>query len=207
MRFDQRPLFRYALAVLFAAALVNPAIAQLSPAVAAGPGSADPARNASPPVIRIDNFGSINASYYRGAQPKGSDYADLAAFGIKTVIDLQADGDNADEAGLVQAAGMNFFRIPMSTRVPPTPEQVATFLEIVNDPARQPVYVHCKGGKHRTGVMTAIYRMEKDGWTAAQAFGEMKQYKFGMDVLHPEFKSFVFRYRPTRLAASAPAMR
>jgi protein tyrosine/serine phosphatase len=76
----------------------------------------------------------------------------------------------------------------------------------VNDPARQPVYLHCKGGKHRTGVMTAIYRMEKDGWTAEQSFREMKQYKFGMDILHPEFKSFVFRYRPTTLAASAPAM-
>jgi Tyrosine phosphatase family len=54
-----------------------------------------------------------------------------------------------------------FYRIPMTTRVPPTREQLALFLGIVNDPVRQPVYVHCKGGKHRTGVMTAVYRMER----------------------------------------------
>jgi tyrosine-protein phosphatase SIW14 len=89
---------------------------------------------------------------------------------------------------------MRFYRIPMMTRVPPTAEQLAMFRDIVNDPAQQPVFVHCKGGKHRTGVMTAVYRMENDGWTAAQAFKEMKDYKFGLDFLHPEFKAFVFSY-------------
>jgi protein tyrosine/serine phosphatase len=92
---------------------------------------------------------------------------------------------------------MNFHRIPMTAHVPPDAEQIATFLGIVNDPALQPVYVHCKGGTHRTGVMTAIYRMENEGWTAEHAFREMKQNKFGWDILHPEFKSFVFRYKPT----------
>jgi protein tyrosine/serine phosphatase len=149
--------------------------------------------------IRIDNFGRINGTYYRGEQPKGRDYTDLAALGIKTVIDLQADGDNHNEQALVEAEGMTFYRIPMTTRVAPTFEQLTEFLQIVNDPAQQPVYVHCKGGKHRTGVMTAVYRMEQDAWTADQAFREMKRYKFGMDFLHPEFKRFVYRYQPGAL--------
>ncbi len=148
----------------------------------------------SVPNIRIGNFGRISAGYYRGEQPYGRDYADLAALGIKTVIDLQADGENYDEPQLVEAAGMRFYRIPMMTRVPPTAEQLALFRDIVNDPAQQPVFVHCKGGKHRTGVMTAVYRMENDGWTADRAFKEMKDYKFGLDFLHPEFKAFVFSY-------------
>src|SRR5262249_56462574 len=38
--------------------------------------------------IRIDNFGRINDNYYRGAQPDARDYADLAALGDKTLIDL-----------------------------------------------------------------------------------------------------------------------
>ncbi len=154
--------------------------------------------------IRIDNFGQANANYYRGEQPQGRDYADLAALGIRTVIDLQADGDNVDEPQRVEAAGMKFYRIPMTTHVAPTSEQLASFRQIVNDPANQPVYVHCAGGRHRTGVMTAVYRMEQDGWTADQAFDEMKQYKFGWDFLHPEFKEFVYGYqadRPVRAAA------
>jgi protein tyrosine/serine phosphatase len=55
--------------------------------------------------------------------------------------------------------------------------------------------VHCVGGRHRTGVMTAAYRMTHDGWTPDRAFAEMKQYKFGADFLHPELKAFVFSYR------------
>jgi hypothetical protein len=38
--------------------------------------------------------------------------------------------------------------------------------------------------------------MENDGWSADRAFAEMKRYKFGMDVLHPEFKQFVYAYQP-----------
>src|SRR4029079_18854634 len=62
--------------------------------------------------IRIGNFGKINNNYYRGAQPKGSDYRDLAALGVKTIIDLQRDGPS-NEAGLVTGVGMKFFRIGM----------------------------------------------------------------------------------------------
>jgi tyrosine-protein phosphatase SIW14 len=152
--------------------------------------------------IRIDNFGRINANYYRGAQPQGRDYADLAAVGVKTVIDLTAEGD-ASEPGLVKNAGMAFHRIPMTTHETPSEEKLAQFLELVNDPANQPVYVHCQGGRHRTGVMTAVYRMTADAWTPDRAFSEMKDYKFGADFLHPEFKHFVYAYRADSHAAVA----
>ncbi len=153
-------------------------------------------------TIRIDNFGRVDSTYYRGAQPRGHDYADLAALGVRTIIDLTKDGDPS-EGGMVQAAGMKFYRIPMTTRETPPSSTVAQFLQIVDDPANQPVYVHCQGGRHRTGVMTAVYRMTNDGWSADQAFAEMKKYKFGADFLHPEFKSFVYAYRPAAAAVRA----
>jgi len=152
--------------------------------------------------IRIDNFGRVNATYYRGAQPEGRDYADLHAAGVKTVIDLTEDGE-AQEGAIVQDLGMKFYRIPMTTHETPSTEKINQFLTLVNDPSNQPVYVHCQGGRHRTGVMTAVYRMTGEGWTADRAFAEMKQYKFGMDFLHQEFKDFVMTYRPTRDAAPA----
>jgi hypothetical protein len=39
-----------------------------------------------------------------------------------------------------------------------------------------------------------IPMIRNDGWTAEQAFREMKQYEFGWDFLHPEFKKFVYAY-------------
>jgi protein tyrosine/serine phosphatase len=149
--------------------------------------------------IRIDNFGRVSPTYYRGAQPQGRDFADLAAIGVKTVIDLAAEGDPAEEAH-AKSAGMQFVRIPMTTHEVPGPATIARFLALVNDAANQPVYVHCIGGRHRTGVMTALYRMTADAWTPVQAFSEMKQYKFGADFLHPEFKAFVMGFA----AAAAP---
>ena len=147
-------------------------------------------------AVRIDNFGRVDASLYRGAQPEGRDYADLKALGVKTIVNLTSDDAEQDEKSMTEGAGMSYFQIPMSTHTPPTAAQLSEFLGIVNDPANQPVFVHCVGGRHRTGVMTASYRMTHEGWTADQAFKEMKQYKFGADMLHPEFKDFVYHYRP-----------
>jgi protein tyrosine/serine phosphatase len=175
----------------------------------AGPAAAQPGNGAASTLvnvstIRIDNFGRINANYFRGAQPKGHDYADLAALGVKTVINLTSDDADASEKTMAVSSGMGYFQIPMTTHEPPTAAKLAEFLKIVNDRANQPVYVHCAGGRHRTGVMTAAYRMTQDGWTADQAFKEMKRFKFGADFLHPEFKQFVYGYRPepVRTAAS-----
>jgi tyrosine-protein phosphatase SIW14 len=150
--------------------------------------------------IRIDNFGKINDNYFRGAQPKARDYADLSAMGIKTVIDLQRDG-RSDEPGLVRRAGMQFYRIPMTTSDAPTEAQIAQFFKIVNDPANQPVFVHCAGGRHRTGTMTALLRMTQDGWNADRAYSEMKQFHFEGFLDHPVLRRFVYAYKPVPVTA------
>src|SRR5215471_2535118 len=80
------------------------------------------------PKIQIDNFGRINQNYYRGAQPNDTDYRDLAALGVRTVIDLTRDG-RADEQRLVERSGMKFFRIPMTTSERPSEAAVTQFLK------------------------------------------------------------------------------
>ena len=184
----------------FAALLVALAIAVPASAKDAKPASGAAATAA--PAIQIDNFGRINEHYYRGALPGEKDYPALAKLGVKTMIDLTDNDGDSSEQRLAETAGMKFFKLAMNTRVVPTAEQIATFLSIVNDPANQPVYVHCVGGRHRTGVMTAIYRMFEDKWTPDRAFKEMKSYKFGADFLHPEFKKFVLAFNPALAAAS-----
>ena len=182
------------------------ALAIAFPVAGSAAGKSNPAV-VSNATVRIDNFGQVNANYYRGAQPEGRDYTDLAALGVKTVINLTSDDAQANERTLTEKAGMNYVQIPMTTHTPPTAAQLAEFFSIVGDPAKQPVYVHCVGGRHRTGVMTAAYRMTAQRWTAAQAFKEMKQYKFGADFLHSEFKDFVYRYQPDAPVTTAAAVR
>ncbi len=182
-----------------ALALTTPGTAQASDRAPAGTATAALSR------ITIFNFGQVSRGYYRGSELKGHDAADLAAAGIKLVIDLRSDGDyDPQEAQLVSEAGMRYVRIPMTTHEAPTASQISTFLSLVENVTARPVYVHCVEGRHRTGVMTAIYRMTVDGWTADRAFREMKAYKFGLDFLHPEFKRFVFGYAARAAAAETP---
>ena len=146
----------------------------------------------------LDDFGKVNDNYYRGGQPKRDDFAQLAALNIKTVVDLRRDGPDGEKT-LVENAGMKFYAIRMTASHPPSENDIHQFLEIVNDPANQPVFVHCEDGHIRTGVMTAIYRINHEGWTADQAYTEMKKYHFhcfwhhGLKR-HHNLKRFIYRY-------------
>lgn len=150
----------------------------------------------SVPGVTIENFGRVDDHYYRGSQPHQKQFAELKRLGIKTVIDLRRDFKPEAEKWAGEA-GLKYFRIPLNAGRPATNEQTSYFLSLVNDPANWPVYVHCKGGRHRTGALTAIYRITHDGWTADQAYNEMKEYDFNSGFLGggPEAqKKFVYSF-------------
>ena len=54
--------------------------------------------------------------------------------------------------------------------------------------------------------MTAVYRMTQNAWTPEKAFSEMKQFNFGADFLHPEFKKVVLAYKAPTPAATLPTV-
>jgi protein tyrosine/serine phosphatase len=158
------------------------------------------------PGVSIENFGKIDEHYYRGSQPDREQFAELKKLGIKTVIDLRKDSKKA-EGEWVRDLEMKYFLIPMKASTPATIDQTSYFLSLVNDPANWPVYVHCKGGRHRTGAMTAVYRITHDGWTADQAWDEMKQYNFnnGLWGGPTAQKRFVFSFYQNFLTSSKAA--
>ena len=141
----------------------------------------------------IKNFGQVSPNYYRGGQPDRAGFYTLKRLGVKTVINLRQDAER-DEPALVRETKMAYFNIPLTTGRPATAEQTDYFLKLVNDPANLPVYVHCAGGKHRAGEMTAIYRITHDSWSADQAYREMQRYKFDTFPFHSSLKNYVYRY-------------
>lgn len=142
----------------------------------------------------IENFGKVNDNYYRGSQPIASEFSELKKLGIRTIIDLREDSLK-DSGNLARTAGLQYINIPLSTKRAATNDQTEYFLRLVNDQANWPVFVHCKGGRHRTGEMTAIYRITQEGWTAAQAYDEMKKYDFEDSFFYPRsLKKYVFSY-------------
>lgn len=145
------------------------------------------------PNIAIKNFGQMDERFFRGSQPGEGDFKALAALGVKTIIDLRDDPTSYEKRD-AEAAGMRYVNIPMSDSSRPRDEQIAQFLKLVDDPATGPFYVHCAGGRHRTGVMGAVYRMTHDGWNFDQAYKEMKDYDFYTRFGHGALKDYVQDY-------------
>ena len=149
--------------------------------------------SSSSQTVKIKNFGQMDDRFYRGAQPKENDYKALAQLGIKTIIDLREDPEQYSKSA-VEAQGMTYINIPMIAKKYPTPEATASFLKTVNDPATGKFYVHCAGGRHRTGAMGAVYRFQFYNWDFEQVYKEMKQYDFYTSWGHGAFKDFVKDY-------------
>jgi len=144
-------------------------------------------------AVDIENFGKVNDHFYRGAEPKGQNYEQLAALGIKTIVDLREDAKD-DAQTDAERAGLQYINLPMREKSYPQANAATRFLEIVNNQANWPVYVHCAGGRHRTGVMAAIYRMSVDGWDIERAYREMKHYEFYTRWGHGCYKDYVYDY-------------
>ncbi|MGH9767453.1 MAG: fused DSP-PTPase phosphatase/NAD kinase-like protein [Blastocatellia bacterium] len=144
-------------------------------------------------AVEVGNFGKVTEFYYRGAQPKGVEYNQLATIGVKTIIDLRHDPKDYAKT-LAEQAGMKYINFPMSDKDYPSSDTASKFLTLVSDKENWPVYVHCAGGRHRTGAMTAVFRMTNQGWDINRAYEEMKEYDFYTRWGHKAMKKFVFDY-------------
>jgi protein tyrosine/serine phosphatase len=173
---------------------VSPAlIAALTLVIALSGLSFGKSKNSEFPNVKISNFGRMDERFFRGARPKPDQLKNLAALGIKTVIDL-TDNSKEKEKPAVEAAGMRYVNIPIVDKTNPSPEQIAEFLRIANDPETGKFYVHCAGGRHRTGVIGAIYRFNQNNWNFDQVYAEMEKFDFYTSNGHGKQLDFVKNY-------------
>lgn len=143
--------------------------------------------------VKIKNFGQMDERFFRGARPKAEDLKALAALGVTTIIDL-TDNSREYEQPAVEAAGLKYINIPMVDKSYPSLDQVNEFMKIVNDPSTGKFFVHCAGGRHRTGVVGAVYRFNVNKWNLDQVMAEMNEYDFGSGFGHGKQKAFVKDY-------------
>ena len=155
--------------------------------------------------IKIKNFGQMDDRFFRGAQPNEEDYKQLAAIGITTIIDLRDDPTDYEKRD-AEAAGIRYVNIPMSDKEYPATAAIDQFLKLVNEPSTGKFFVHCAGGRHRTGVMGAVYRFNHYNWNYDQVYAEMKKYDFYTRWGHGDMKKFVQDYASSRnnTAAAVP---
>lgn len=135
----------------------------------------------------LPNLHRVSPVLYRGAQPKKAGIAALQDLGVKTVVSLRVFHDDAH---LLEGAALGSEVIRFRTWHPED-EDVVRFLRIATDPAKTPVFVHCRRGIDRTGTMVAIYRIAVQGWSREEAIREMTQGGFGYDNKFPNLVRYL----------------
>lgn len=161
---------------LLSLCLLLPAMAATSPAAV----PCDTPLSAAIPNSCVVSQGTL----WRGAKPDATAAAELVTLGVKSVVNLELLHD--DVAAFLQArparAGVvDYFRLrswePNVVLAPRLLDgQVAEFIAIVRSQPK-PVYVHCRAGQNRTGIMVAAYRIIEEGMPVESAIAEMGQFQ------------------------------
>ncbi|MBZ5680843.1 MAG: dual specificity protein phosphatase family protein [Acidobacteriia bacterium] len=126
----------------------------------------------------LPNFGEVTTALYRGGQPAPEGFEKLAQMGIDIVVDA---GRSKKDQKQIEQLGMRY--VPLPWYCPhPKDDVFARFLELVRENPNRKIFVHCRLGDDRTGMMIAAYRMGIEGWTAEQAMKEMQF--FGYTAVH-----------------------
>jgi hypothetical protein len=155
---------------------------------------------------------------YRSGQLTADGFTDaVRRFGIRTFINVQEDVPNPDlwrsyfdrstvkEKALCDQLHVNYVwltpdLIPAGIENP-RPKVIDDFLAVMDDESAYPVLIHCKAGLHRTGVLTAVYRMQYQGWSPQAAFHELRANGFGewaASSANEYVDQYILRYQPRR---------
>lgn len=144
----------------------------------------------------LPNFHEVNEAdikLYRGAMPTAKGVADLNKMGVKTIITLMDDHPDKVKELTDAVDGLHMYQwvIPVSDKEPPTREQIGTFFTLVTSEPK-PVFVHCNGGRHRTGLFIAMYRCIIGGHPKDMAWREAEKKGFYSENGHKPLKEFFF---------------
>jgi hypothetical protein len=162
--------------------------------------------------LRVVHAGRV----YRSGQMTAAGFVDaVERFHLRTIINVQDDAPDPDidldfwsrrtikESELCQKLGVRYVQLSprlISRRLIPQqrPQAIDELLPLLDDEANYPVLIHCHAGLHRTGILTAVYRMEYEGWSPDEAYREMKALGFGPWVCtsaNDYVTQFVLSYR------------
>ena len=124
-------------------------------------------------VIRLlwKNRAQIGPGIWRGAQPSPRDVADLAAKGIRTIVNFRGPnqwGSYLLEAEACAAHGITLVNGRLYSSTAPTPDEIHTALDLI-EAAEKPVFLHCKSGADRAGLASVLWLLAQGAEPAEAA--------------------------------------
>ena len=159
----------------------------------------------STPVLGQDElprFQQVTDRLYRGGQPRDGGLRRLRELGVDTIVNLRGTSKTtkAEEAE-ARALGFNYFNVALPNWGRPQDSQVRRALFIIAAPQNGRVFVHCKDGVDRTGMIVALHRVTHQGWKTSDALAEaedvgMRRHQFWMRDYAAEYgeRAHLFPY-------------
>jgi protein tyrosine/serine phosphatase len=122
---------------------------------------------------QIPQLHEVNELLLRGGRPTKQDYLDLRNQGVQLVINLENDKKQMkNEEKWSQELGFHYFPAPMSAFSTPNDKLVDQVLALLQQ-GQEKIFLHCKHGEDRTGMIIGLYRVLVQGWSAKDAYQEM----------------------------------
>lgn len=125
----------------------------------------------------VERFAMVDNGLYRGAQPDRVMLAALKQQGIRTIVNFRAEKNLVEqERQWAQELGLEYVSLPWTIYGPFRKEVFDRFFALLDDPAKRPIFFHCKRGSERTGVLAALYAIRYQGASYEEALAEARQY-------------------------------
>ena len=161
----------------------------LSAFAASGPAERPSEWAAAVAGTSVGNLYRIEDGLFRGAQPSAAGFRELAALGVRNVLDLAG---GSGDVRFVSDGTVKLFHVPMSAWGL-RDDLVLKALRIMTEPANRPLMIHCAHGADRTGAVVALYRVVVQGWTKEQAVREMNEGGYHHSGLFRNLDRYVMR--------------
>lgn len=124
--------------------------------------------------ITLDNFDKVTPDIWRSEQPSDSEFKQLKANGLRSVLNLREYHTDDDEA-----AGLDLVLYHVKIEAGSlSADELLRCLQIIRD-APKPILIHCMHGSDRTGAVCAAYRIVFQKQEIEVAIEEMTDGGFG----------------------------
>ncbi|KAJ1858765.1 protein-tyrosine-phosphatase [Coemansia sp. RSA 1822] len=159
------------------------------------------------PLIPPYRFERVQNRLYRGGYPKPRNFRFLRRQRLKTLVSLIPSDRDTQLSDYCRDENIDRICIPVDSpneNVTLTDEIVSQCLELMTDPSRAPLYIHCLDGSNVTGVVVMCLR-KLQLWRVSSLQNEYLRFEQDGEII-PEESEFVETYTGKGLVLPNPTV-